>query len=141
MNTARRAALTATLATTAALTLSGVAWGIGTPTDAPQPPVIAFEEVCIPPTATPAPTDTPMPTVTPTSERSRDPPGTVRQDKGERSEGPTPLLPTAALEPAPTDTPQPEPDPVPGTGWGSYAAFGGVAVLLVIVGVTVLRKR
>lgn len=32
MNTARRAALTATLATTAALTLSGVAWGIGTPT-------------------------------------------------------------------------------------------------------------
>jgi hypothetical protein len=45
--------------------VEGWVWGIGTPNEAPEPPLISFEEVCRAPTATPPPTGTPLPTETP----------------------------------------------------------------------------
>jgi len=116
--------------------VEGWVWGIGTPTDAPQPPAIAFEKVCVPPTPTPAPTVTPLPTASPTQ-----PPKATSMPTSTLSATATPtsLPPTTTPEPAPTDAPEPE--PVLGMGWTSYLAFGGIVVVLVVVGVVLLRKR
>jgi hypothetical protein len=118
--------------------VEGWVWGIGTPTDAPQPPAVTFEEICIPLSPTPKPTDTPPSTATllPTATQ----PPQVE------------ATPTASLTPAPaatatatpvpaTPTPEPAPQATQGTGWGSYAAFGGIAVILAVIGLVVLKKR
>jgi hypothetical protein len=112
--------------------VEGWTWGIGTPADAPQPPPTTFEEICVPPTATPLPTDTPAPTATATvtapTQSAATPAATPTQ---------TALPPTRA--PVPTATPEPE--AAQGAGWGSYAAFGGIVVVLVVVAAVALRKR
>jgi hypothetical protein len=118
--------------------VEGWGWGIGTPSDAPQPPVVAFEEICVPPTATPLPTATAAPTATATR----------------TTQAVTPPAATAAATPAPTATRTPsptatattqaetaEPEASRGPAWGSYAAFGGIVVVLAVVGVVVLRKK
>lgn len=49
--------------------VEGWVWGAGQPNEAPSPPLIPFDQICVPPTATPTPTETltPIPlTDTPT---------------------------------------------------------------------------
>jgi len=79
----------------------GWVWGIGTPSDAPEPPSIRFADVCQPATSTPPPTptstatDTPLPTGTPLPTRTPSPTATLA------AASPTALAPTS---PTPTVT-------------------------------------
>jgi hypothetical protein len=116
-------------------TVEGWAWGIGTPSDAQPPPAISFEQVCAPPTPTPEPTptaaatQTPTPTATAVTPAATPPP--TAQPTATAAQTQTPAAPT----------PTPEPETAQGASWGSYAAFGGIVVVLVVVGIAVLSKK
>jgi hypothetical protein len=74
--------------------VEGWSWGIGTPNQAPQPPVMSFAAICAPSTATPVPTQAAAETETPT------PPA------GEQPSSPTPATTTPATPtPVPSATP------------------------------------
>jgi len=46
--------------------VEGWGWGVGAlNSSGSQPPVMTFDQICVPPTATPGPTNTPLPTYTP----------------------------------------------------------------------------
>jgi len=48
--------------------IEGWVWGAGSPSSAPQPPIVDFNSICAPQSnATPLPEDTPLPTDTPTA--------------------------------------------------------------------------
>ncbi len=56
--------------------VEGWVWGLGTITEAAPPPVIPFDEICAPPTPTPAPTDTATPEPSPTPTDTPEPTNT-----------------------------------------------------------------
>lgn len=80
--------------------VEGWSWGIGTPNQAPQPPVIAFAEICAPSTATPVPTEA-AETPTPPAETPTSPPTGGEQPSS------TPAAATLApsATPVPTEAP------------------------------------
>jgi hypothetical protein len=91
--------------------VEGWSWGIGTPSQAPQPPPITFAEVCSPGSATPASSATPVSTATPAETP------TLAPTSGEQ-----PTLTPATATPAPTTTPSPT---QAATGTATPAAAGG----------------
>jgi hypothetical protein len=137
-------------------TVEGWVWDIGTPQDAPQPPVVSFEEVCRAPTATAAPTSTPVPvpTGTPTPVPTSTPASTVTATPRDRdTETPAPTA-TAEQTAPPTHTSTPIPPtgtaaqvlpatatPAPGASGRGYVAFGGIVIVLGAIGIFVLRRR
>ena len=151
--------------------VEGWAWGIGTPNEAPEPPLISFEEVCRPATATPLPTGTPLPTetATPTPEPTQPPTPTATRPPAEEAtpaatepveetaapteaaaataaSTATPVPPTATPTQTVPATPiqrAPLPTEAAGDGAqpGSYVAFGGIVVVLGAIAAFVLRRR
>jgi len=140
--------------------VDGWAWGPGSVRGGATPALLAFEEICPPPTATPSllptvteaapaappPSETPGPTALPTPEGRGSPPA-------------RPLSPTIEAPPA-SDSPSPVQDVLPagaapgsrgpgeeddeGSGVpGGVIAFGAVAAVLlaVVCGLMLLRRR
>ena len=147
--------------------VEGWSWGIGTPNEAPEPPLISHEEVCRPAAATPLPTDTPLPieTATRTPEPTQSPTATTtaapKETAAEETAAPTetatttvastatPVPPTQTVPATPNQrasaTPLPAPLPTEATAQGAqpgnYVAFGGIVVVLGAVAVLILRRR
>jgi hypothetical protein len=123
-------------------------WGPGSIAEAPQPPPIAFDQICLPPTATPTatppPTSTAIPaaTVTPTAAPSATPPATAAPTP---TASPTSMpTPTASPTSMPTASATPaggaEPAPPVSTG-GDYLFYAALVAVLGVLGYVVLRRR
>jgi energy-coupling factor transport system substrate-specific component len=92
--------------------VDGWAWGAGTIAQGAQPPVVTFDQICVPPTATPAPT----PTTTPTTAATAWVPWPTSTPTPTDAATPTPTwtpLPTAAATAAPTIAPTQTPTAIP----------------------------
>lgn len=106
--------------------VDGWAWGAGTIAQGAQPPVITFDQICTPPTATPSPTPTTIPTTAATVWVPWPTSTPTPTDSGTSTPTWTPP-PTATATAAPTNAPtqtftatppatiQPTASPTPGT--------------------------
>lgn len=132
------------------------------------PPVFTLDQICAPPTTTPS--HTPEPTATATSTHTPVPPtatlvpptSTAAATPGSETSKPgnstltaapteTPVPPTGTSEPTattlpptattiPTHPPSPTPDAPKEPSATNYVIFGGIVIVLVVVGV-VMRRR
>ena len=147
-------------------TIDGWVWGVGTTADAPQPPVMRFEEIChlLTPTAIPTLTYTPTPVASPTASPSAVPAtsyapqhtrlptasATAMPTLSRPSPTATPVQPTAsaALTLTPTAAQRPSLTPVVSatatppvrSGGAAYVAFAAIVVLLSAIGVVAWRR-
>jgi hypothetical protein len=115
--------------------VDGWVWGIGTPSQAPEPPPVTFADICQPPT--PTPTNTAPPTPSPI-------PATATSQATSDAPSPTPTATRATPTAPPTATASPTIPPTPaarGSGSGSYVAFGGIALALILIAAWTLRRR
>lgn len=101
-------------------------WG----NDQTTPPNIAFEQLCQPPTSTPAPTNTPQPTATDTPQpTATETPSPTETPQPTETPWPTEtsLPPTETAEPTSTETPEPTwtstPQPPTATATSDYPAM------------------
>ena len=94
--------------------VEGWAWGTG---QADPPPVITFDEICVPPTETPTntpiPTSTPTSTATPTPKRPTETPTSMPMPTFAPTSTATPMPKTPTSTPTPTSAPTSTSTPMP----------------------------
>jgi hypothetical protein len=149
-------------------TIDGWVWGIGTITDAPQPPAVSFEGICrlVAPTALPTLTHTPIPVASPTAtpsevpvvthtpEHTPSPPASttaVPSPSSQPSLTASPAPPPASATPMSTPTTAHEPSPTPVVptaaarppvrpGGTAYIVFAAIVIVLGIIGAVAWRR-
>jgi hypothetical protein len=126
-------------------TVEGWTWGVGTPSDAPKPPLLSFDEICRIETPTPTSTDTPaatntlVPTGTPLPSPASAATPTVLTKERTATAVPTSVATATHTAIVSEATPASLPADNAPSRIVNYAVFG--VLILVLIAIAIFRAR